>query len=94
MDIHTLADLIVINAAVVWLTTQVLNPIITEIVISVSDRRRRARRTRDHATWVAARIAAREETEACFRAEGRWNNFELQLKMDAAGERAVPGFRP
>jgi hypothetical protein len=93
MDIHTLADLIVINAAVVWFTTQVVNPIITEIIISVSDRRRRAHRTRDHATWVAARVSAREAVTLKMRDAGYWDNYEMQDAMKAAGDKAVPGFR-
>jgi hypothetical protein len=47
-----------------------------------------------HDAFVAARVAAREETEAKLRAEDRWDNYEIQRAMDAAGQAAAPGYRP
>lgn len=88
-----LADWIVImlgvSVAIQWLAA-----VLTEMASAVDRVRQRRHRARQHTAFVAARVKAREETEARLRAEGRWDNYEIQDAMDAAGHRAAPGYRP
>ena len=93
MDIHTLADHIIVWAFITFLTYVAFN-VLGEIVTAVEKRIARHKRNVQHDRFVAARVAAREECETRFRAEGRWDNFEMQDAMDAAGKAAAPGYRP
>lgn len=93
MNASELADTIVIAAGAAY-AYRVLLVILEEATLAVSKRRRLRKRRRDHDRFVAARIAAREETEARLRAEGRWDNYEIQDAMDRAGQQAAPGYRP
>ena len=93
MTTNELADTIVIAAGVYWLAGFLMQAGMS-IAEELGRAHARRRRMRNHKRWVAARKAAREETEARLRTEGRCDNYEIQDAMKAAGERAVPGYRP
>lgn len=89
MTLATFADIIIITYACERFFAAL--GIIVEAIATIRYRRRREH---DHKRWVDARVAARLETEARLRAEGRWDNYEIQDAMNAAGEQAVPGYHP
>jgi hypothetical protein len=93
MTLSHAADLIIVWTAVGWVISQTLT-VLAQIVADVQRGRAKRLRNQQHAKFVAARIAAREEVEARLRAEGRWDNYEIQRAMDAAGRAAAPGYRP
>ncbi len=88
-----LADLIIVAAASAYVIHLLAN-VISEISIEVSKRVRRAKRAKLGMRFATARRAARIECEARMRAEGYWDNDELERTMRIAGEKAAPGFRP
>jgi hypothetical protein len=93
MTTSELADLIIISVAIAFVINAIAN-VSSEIANKAIQVKERRARLRLHKRWVAARVAAREETEAKLRAEGRWDNYEIQAAMKAAGEAAAPGYRP
>jgi hypothetical protein len=75
----------------------ILNLLLTtvaEILLAIRSWRARRKRWADHEKWANARREAGDTHRQRMRDEGYWDNYELQDIVNAAGERAVPGFRP
>jgi len=89
MDIVTIAAWIIVGHAIAGFYANVVTPLV-ESAIKANGRRARMKL---HRRWVAARVAAREETEARMRREGYWDNYEIQDAMRAAGDRVDPFHR-
>ncbi len=94
MDTSKLADtIIIIIAAASWVIRQ-LSVIAGAIIEDLLKWDRKRKRNAQYEVWIAARRAARLETEARLREEGYWSNTEIDQAMKAAGEAAAPGYRP
>jgi hypothetical protein len=89
MDIVTIAAWVIVGHAIAGFFANVVSPLI-ESAIKAHDRRGRLKL---HDKWVAARRAARLETEERMRREGYWDNFEIQAAMKRAGDQVDPGHR-
>lgn len=92
MDMSTAADTIIVYGAIAGFVV-ILYRAILAIAEEIGCKVRNVKRMRKHDAWVAARRGARIATEARLRAEGRWDNYEVQDAMTKAGEAVWPGHR-
>jgi hypothetical protein len=93
MDTSKLADLIIIAVAAGAVFHVFVN-VAAAIIDDLLKWDRKRKRNAQYKVWIAARVAARLETEARLREEGYWSNTEIGEAMDAAGKAAAPGYRP